>query len=146
MPLLVVGADHAIGEAIVRQTLAPNREVRAFVTDPARAAELKALGAKVAIGDLSDEGHIAAAATRCFAIAFVLDAIVDGRELSFADQRTVPGLWAAAARASGAKRVIWVGGDGPEEGISEVATVAVTDRDPNEIAAEVAALEDRAVL
>ena len=76
MPLLVVGADHAIGEAIVRQTLAPGREVRAFVTDPAKGAQLKVLGAKVAIGDLSDEGHIAAAATRCFAIAFVLDAIM----------------------------------------------------------------------
>jgi nucleoside-diphosphate-sugar epimerase len=146
MPLLVVGADHAIGEAIVRQTLSPEREVRAFVTDPVRAAELKAMGAKVATGDLSDEGHIAAAATRCFAIAFVLDAIVDGREISFADPQAVPGLWAAAAKASGARRVIWVGADGPELHGAEVATVAVGNRDPNEVAAEVAAIEDRAVL
>ncbi|HJU50705.1 MAG TPA: NAD(P)H-binding protein [Acidimicrobiia bacterium] len=146
MPLLVVGADHAIGEAIVRHTLAPEREVRAFVTDPAKAAELKSLGAKVAIGDLTDEGHIAAAATRCFAIAFVLDAIVDGRELSFAPKESVPGLWAAAAKASGVRRVIWVGSEGPEVGAAEVATVTVADREPGEIAAEVAALEDRAVL
>ncbi|MGH8959044.1 MAG: NAD(P)H-binding protein [Acidimicrobiia bacterium] len=146
MPLLVVGADHAVGEAIVRQTLAPDREVRAFVTDPRRAAELKALGAKVAIGDLSDEGHIAAAATRCFAIAFVLDAIVDGRELSFAEKEAVPGLWAAAATAAAVRRVIWVGAEGPEVGVAEVATVTVTDREPSEIAAEVAELDDRAVL
>lgn len=146
MPLLVVGADHAIGEAIVRQTVAPDREVRAFVTDPVRAAELKSLGAKVAIGDLSDEGHIAAAATRCFAIAFVLDAIVDGRELSFADAKAVPGAWAAAARAAGVRRVIWVGAEGPEVGISEVATVAVADRPPTDIAAEVAELDDRETL
>ena len=146
MPLLVVGADHAIGEAIVRQTVAPDREVRAFVTDPVRAAELKSLGAKVAIGDLSDEGHIAAAATRCFAIAFVLDAVVDGRELSFADEKAVPGSWAAAARAAGVRRVIWVGAEGPEVGISEVATVAVADRAPSDIAAEVAELDDRETL
>jgi hypothetical protein len=146
MPLLVVGADHAIGEAIVRQTVAPEREVRAFVTDPARGNELKALGAKVATGDLSDEGHIAAAATRCFAIAFVLDAIVDGRELSFAEQKAVPGLWAAAAKASGVRRVIWVGPEGPDLNGVEVATVDVGDRDPSEVAAEVAAIEDRAVL
>ena len=146
MPLLVVGADHPIGEAIVRHTLAPDREVRAFITDPARAAELKALGAKVAIGDLSDEGHIAAAATRCFAIAFVLDAIGDGRELSFADQGTVPASWAAAARAAEVKRVIWVGAQAPEVAVAEVATVAVIDRSLSEIAAEVAVLEDRASL
>jgi nucleoside-diphosphate-sugar epimerase len=146
MPLLVVGADHAIGEAIVRQTLSPEREVRAFVTDPVRAAELKAMGAKVATGDLSDEGHIAAAATRCFAIAFVLDAIVDGREISFADPQAVPGLWAAAARAAGVRRVIWVGDGGPDVNRAEVATVDVGNRDPNEVAAQVAAIEDRAVL
>ncbi|HJR86207.1 MAG TPA: NAD(P)H-binding protein [Acidimicrobiia bacterium] len=146
MPLLVVGADHPIGEAIVRLTVAPDREVRAFVTDPVRATELRALGAKVAIGDLSDEGHIAAAATRCFAIAFVLDAIGDGRELSFASLEAVPGSWAAAAKSAGVKRVIWVGAEGPQVGIAEVASVRVTGRDPGEIAAEVAALEDRASL
>ncbi|HJU81287.1 MAG TPA: NAD(P)H-binding protein [Acidimicrobiia bacterium] len=146
MPLLVVGADHTVGEAIVRQTVAPDREVRAFVTDPARANELKALGAKVATGDLSDEGHIAAAATRCFAIAFVLDAIGDGRELSFAEQKAVPALWAAAAKASGVRRVIWVGAEGPDLNGVEVASVDVGDRDPSEVAAEVAAIEDRPVL
>jgi putative NADH-flavin reductase len=146
MPLLVVGADHAIGEAIVRQTLAPGREVRAFVTDPAKGAQLKMLGAKVAIGDLSDEGHIAAAATRCFAVAFVLDAVSDGREVSFAGPAEVPALWASAAEAAGVTRVMWVGGEGPEVRVAEVARVAVSDRQPDDIAAEVAALDDRAVL
>lgn len=146
MPLLVVGADHAFGEAIVRQTLAPGREVRAFVTDPAKGAQLKMLGAKVAIGDLSDEGHIAAAATRCFAVAFVLDAVSDGREVSFAEPTEVPALWAAAAEAAGVTRVMWVGAEGPEVRVAEVAMVAVSDRQPDDIAAEVAALDDRATL
>ena len=146
MPLLVVGADHAIGEAIVRQTLAPGREVRAFVTDPAKGAQLKMLGAKVAIGDLSDEGHIAAAATRCFAVAFVLDAVSDGREVSFAEPAQVPALWASAAESAGVTRVMWVGNEGPAVGVVEVAMVAVSDRQPDDIAAEVAALDDRATL
>lgn len=146
MPLLVVGADHAIGEAIVRQTLAPGREVRAFVTDPAKGAQLKMLGAKVAIGDLSDEGHIAAAATRCFAVAFVLDAVSDGREVSFAAPAEVPALWASAAESAGVTRVMWVGAEGPEVRVAEVAMVAVSDRRLDDIAAEVAALDDRATL
>ena len=74
------------------------------------------------------------------------DAIVDGRELSFADEKAVPGSWAAAARAAGGRRVIWVGAEGPEVGISEVATVAVADRAPSDIAAEVAELDDRETL
>ncbi|HEX2421455.1 MAG TPA: NAD(P)H-binding protein [Acidimicrobiia bacterium] len=146
MPLLVVGADHPIGEAIVRQTLAPGREVRAFVTDPSQGARLKTLGAKVAIGDLSDEGHIAAAATRCFAVAFVLDAISDGREISFVEPGEVPALWAAAAEAAGVTRVMWVGAEGPDVRVAEVAVVSVSDRQPDDIAAEVADLDDRAVL
>ncbi|MGH8926140.1 MAG: NAD(P)H-binding protein [Acidimicrobiia bacterium] len=146
MPLLVVGADHVVGEAIVQQTLAPDREVRAFVTDPGKGAELKDLGAKVAVGDLTDEGHIAAAATRCFVIAFVLDAIADGRELAFADAEAVPTLWAAAAEAAGVTRVIWVGDRAARVRVAEVATVSVAGRHPDDIAAEVAALDDRAVL
>ena len=146
MPLLVVGADHPIGEAIVRQTLAPGREVRAFVTDPAQGARLKKLGAKVAIGDLSDEGHIAAAATRCFAVAFVLDALTDGREVSFAEPGEIPALWAAAAEAAGVTRVMWVGSEGPDVRVAEVAVVSVSDREPGDIAVEVADLDDRAVL
>jgi len=146
MPLLVVGADHAIGEAIVRQTLAPGREVRAFVTDPAKGAQLKVLGAKVAVGDLSDEGHIAAAATRCFAIAFVLDAPCDGRELAFAARDDVPELWARAAESAEVARVIWVGSPAPGAAVAEVASVTVSGRRAEDIADEVAALDDRAVL
>jgi uncharacterized protein YbjT (DUF2867 family) len=146
MPLLVVGADHPIGEAIVRRTVAPDREVRAFVSDPEVGGRLKKLGVKVAAGDLSDEGHIAAAATRCFAIAFVLDAIFDGRDLAFAPAGSVPSLWARAAEAANVQRVIWIGDDAPQVSVSEVATVVTAGRTSQEVAEEVAAIDDRASL
>lgn len=146
MPLLVVGADHSLGEAIVRYTLAPDREVRAFVTDPSKGTELKNLGAKVAVGDLSDEGHVAAAATRCFVIVFVLDALEDGRDLAFAASSAVPETWARAAQEAEVTRVIWVGSGEVPSSVPEIATVSTENRSAEEIAIEVASLDDRATL
>lgn len=145
MPLLVVGADHPLGAAIVSRTVHPEREVRAYVSDPESAANLKAQGAKVAVGDLSDEGHIAAAATRCFSIAFVIAALDDGRELAFADRDASLAAWARAAEQSGVTRVIWVGEEPPTTGVDEVALVGGSG-DPIRIADQVAEIDDRATL
>jgi uncharacterized protein YbjT (DUF2867 family) len=142
VPILVVGADHQQGSALVRKLVAPGREVRAFVSDPANAAELKALGAKVALGDLSDEGHIAAAATHCFSIAFVAAALTDGRELAFLTPEQARLAWARAAAESGVTRVIWVGQDPPALRVPEQAVVDIDPQRLEEIAAEVARLDD----
>lgn len=139
MPILVVGADHPLGRMIVRALAAPDREVRAFISDPTKGAELRAWGVKVAVGDLSDEGHIEAAATNCFSVAFVAPALHDGRELAFAPVERVPSSWARAS--SRVRRVIWVGESPPEFGSVERAIVS-PDQSPERVAEEVLRYDD----
>jgi uncharacterized protein YbjT (DUF2867 family) len=146
VPILVVGADHPLGNTIVKRLLSPGREVRAFVSDAGVGAELKTLGAKVAIGDLSDESHVAAAATRCFAVAFIASALTDGRELAFLTPAHTVSAWARAAAESRVTRVIWVGSDPPPTSVPELAIVDTTTLDDDGIVEEVVRLDDLAKL
>lgn len=147
MPVIVIGADTALGVLVVERLAASDREVRAFVSSPEVGERLRQLGIKVALGDLSDQSHVAAACTNCFSVVLITEAATDGRELSFAkspDQ--VLAGWAAAIRESRAKRAIWVGdGANPVSGASEEAVVAAT-MPVDEIAEKVAALDDAAAI
>ena len=132
MPVIVVGADTDVGDAVVEIVRLSAPEVRAFVTDEDAAASLKERGVKVAIGDVSDSSHVEAAALNCFCAVLVTEAALDGRERAFADHSdAVVAGWAGAARNAGVQRVIWVtGGEGGKplpESVGEVATVAVED-------------------
>lgn len=129
MPVIVVGADTPAGEAIARRLLEPGREVRVFVSDEDSAASFRQLGAKVALGDLSDDTHIEAAATRCFTAILITDALGDGRELAFTTSTaTTLKRWASAV--SKVQRVIWVhDGDTPDVAPDEVARVSPNDPD-----------------
>lgn len=123
MPVIVVGADTEIGLAVVDALIEPDREVRAFVTDPEIARELKERGVKVAIGDTSDDSHVEAASLNCFSAVLISHAAVDDRERAFAQgPRSVMEGWARAVRS--VQRVIWVdGGDPPMTSVAEQATV-----------------------
>ncbi|MEX0757423.1 MAG: NAD(P)H-binding protein [Acidimicrobiia bacterium] len=142
MPVIVVGADTAVGRAIVDALLEPDREVRAFVSDLGAAEELREQGVKVALGDVSDPSHVGGACTRCFSAVLITEAATDDRERSFA--RT-PGAvlagWVEAVQDAQVTRVIWVGeGAIPVPGL-EVAKVGVAEPD---IPARVAELDDAA--
>jgi nucleoside-diphosphate-sugar epimerase len=115
MPVLVVGADTAVGRAAVA-TLAPAAsQVRAFVTDPSVIDELRDLGATVAVGDVSDASHLAGAALGAFSAILIADAATDQRERAFAaDTMEVFDAWAEALRDAGVRRIIWVGDEPPE--------------------------------
>ncbi|HEX9865700.1 MAG TPA: NAD(P)H-binding protein [Acidimicrobiia bacterium] len=145
MPVIVVGADTRLGRAVVAGLIEPGREVRAFVSDPGAAAELKRAGVKVALGDVSDDSHVQGASTNCFTAVMMTEAARDGRERSFAgDERQVLEGWAAAAEASGVVRVIWVhDGDAPPTGTKESAVVSTSHPD---LVAEVVALDDATAL
>lgn len=123
MPVIVVGADTPIGNRIVEAFVDPGREVRAFVTDEDAGLRLRELGVKVALGDVSDDSHIAGAATRCFSAVLVTEAARDGRERAFArDEAQVLRAWANAV--AGVRRVIWVhDGETPPVKPDEVAVV-----------------------
>ncbi len=147
MPVMVVGADTPVGEAIIGELIDPDREVRAFVSDPSVGVRLKEAGVKVAMGDVSDASHVSAACLRCHTVVLVCDAGRDGREISFAaDAGELHTQWAQAVSEAGAKRVIWVANHPiPEVRVAEQATVE-SDLSHGEIANRVADLDDAAVL
>ena len=145
MPVIVVGADTPQGRAVVEGLVEPGREVRAFVSDPIVGAELRDMGVKVALGDVSDDSHIQGACTNCFTAVLVTEAARDQRERSFASakERRSWTAGAAAAAASGVTRVIWVhDGEPPPVRVREVRTVSPGHPD---LVGEVAALDDARV-
>ncbi len=141
MPVIVVGADTSPGRAILDRLNQPDREIRAFVSSEETALELKEEGVKVALGDVSDEGHVEGASLRCFSAVLVAEAASDDRERSFATSaEDVLTGWARAVANSQVTRVIWVTGSAPPvTAIEEVATVDPAD--PG-LADRVAALDD----
>ena len=141
MPVIVVGADTPTGRAVVEGLVEPGREVRVFVSDPGAGAELRELGVKVALGDVSDDSHVQGACMNCFTAVLITDAARDRRERSFAtNEANVLEGWAAAAAASGVTRVIWVhDGEPPPVRVREVRTVSP---DHPDLVAEVAALDN----
>ncbi len=93
----------------MERLLDPDREVRVFVTDPDVADEWRRVGAKVALGDVSDDSHVASACLNCFSVVLVGRAARDERLRSFADSdEAVFQGWARAVTTAGVKRVIWV--------------------------------------
>ncbi len=129
MPVIVVGADTKLGRQITDALLEPQREVRVFVSDESQAEQLRRGGAKVALGDVSDDSHIEGAATRCFSAVLVTAAATDDRERSFADSESKV-LEAWARGVAGVQRVIWVhDGTVPPINVEEVAHVSPSDPD-----------------
>lgn len=138
-----MGADTPAGEAIVAEVAEPDREVRAFVSDPSAGARLKEAGVKVALGDISDESHVSSACLRCHTAVLVCEATRDGREISFAETTDeVMRSWAQAVSEAGVQRVIWVADHTvPAVATPEQATVD-SELGLPEIARQVAELDD----
>jgi nucleoside-diphosphate-sugar epimerase len=141
MPVIVVGADTAPGRAVIAELEDPRREIRVYVTDEEQAGMFRKRGIKVALGDVSDEGHVEAAATRCFTAVLMTEAASDSRVRSFAKGAAeVLEGWARAVGRAAVRRVIWVGeSEIPTSGVPEVATVS--PRDPD-LAKQVARLDN----
>ncbi len=149
MPVIVVGADTPLGEAVVNALGGRSGEIRAFVTDSEAAAGLRRRAMKVAVGDVSDGSHIEGAARGCFTAILVGVAAVDDRERSFGDgpAATVT-AWLKALGDAGVRRLIWLGNtrlidlEAARALIAEVTTVAIEGRGHSDISAEVARLDD----
>ncbi len=150
MPVIVVGADTRLGEAVVDALAGRDGEIRAFVSDPEAARSLKARGIKTALGDVSDGSHVGGAACNCFGAVLIGQAAVDERERSFADDpAAVAEAWAEGLADAGVHRAIWVVSD-PRivPGTPHAVEVAVVDAtaSPATISAEVRRLDDAATL
>jgi len=146
MPVIVIGADSAVGAAVIRAVARPDREVRAFVSNPERAEELRRTGIKVALGDLSDGSHVEIASLGCFAAILIPGAADDGRELAFAaDPAEVPRTWAQAISNAAVQRAIWIG-RAEESSAPESCTIDGAGLSDEEVAIRAAELDDAAVL
>lgn len=154
MPVLVVGADTALGSAITAALDGRAGERRAFVSDPTTAEVLRTRSWKTAVGDVSDGSHVGGAALGAFTVVLVAEALFDGRERAFAaSPEAAVSAWAEAVTEAGASRVIWVddarlprAADRFRAEDREVATVTVAGRPMDAIGAEVARLDDLASL
>ncbi len=109
MPVIVVGGDTTIGRAIVCLLASRPGEVRTFVSSAEAATTLRSHGVKIAIGDLSDDSHVGAAATGAYCAVLVTEAAYDGRSFAFAEPDAVVDGWLGAVGAAGVTRVIVVG-------------------------------------
>lgn len=137
VPVIVIGADTPLGERVMAALAGRGGEVRAFVTDPDAAERMRAMGAKVAVGDVSDGSHIAGAALNCFSAVLEPEAARDGRERSFASTpEAVVAAWAAAIADAGVHRAIWLGDAVPDvvaRAVSESAAVGPGGGAPEEV-------------
>ncbi|MEX1124862.1 MAG: hypothetical protein WEE53_04280 [Acidimicrobiia bacterium] len=145
MPVMVIGADTEAGLAIIGDLIQPGREVRAFVSNPDIGVMLKERGAKVALGDVSDDSHIEGAALHCFTAVLVTEAARDDRERAFArTESDVLEAWGRAVVNAHVHRVIWIyDGEPPRVEVPETATVSPSDPD---LARRVADLDDARVI
>ncbi|MGH8911846.1 MAG: NAD(P)H-binding protein [Acidimicrobiia bacterium] len=145
MPVIVVGADTHLGEQIIERFIGPDREVRAFVTDPGVGSALRSRGVKVAVGDISDDSHLAAACLNCFTAVLVMEAATDDRDRGFASgPEGVLEAWAAAVESAAVRRLIWVG-DAPAPPTPGPETAVVRSDNPD-LVESVYALDERADL
>ena len=147
MPIIVVGADTSTGEAVVTALAGRGGELRAFVTDPAAGERLRRLGAKAAVGDVSDGTHVGGAALGAFGAVLVAEATTDGRERSFAAPgEPVVDAWAAGLAEAGVSRIVWVG-EGPAPAsllgaAADVVAVSTRGRPPGDVTADIVEATD----
>ena len=149
MPVIVVGADSALGPAIIESLATRDGEIRAFVSDVEVLDELRARGVKAAVGDVSDGTHVGGAALNAFVAVLIAESGMDERERAFADTpEALHNQWADGLADAGVTRVIWVGNppvpDVIARAVKESAVVDVGDRSSEEIADEVARLDEAA--
>lgn len=137
MPVIVVGADAGSGIEIVDGLRTPGRDLRAFVSDPEIGARLKTSGVKIALGDVSDDSHVEAAAIGCYTAVLMAEAAFDDRERSFADSRQeVLDGWARAMETSQVSRLIWISTDEPPG--SSIDSARLDPGDPDVVSKAIA--------
>ncbi len=149
MPVIVIGADTPVGEAITASLIARPGEVRAFVSDASAALLLQTDGVKVAVGDVSDGSHIEGAALGCFSAVVIPEAAFDHRERSFTNSpATTVGTWVSALSDAAVRRLIWLEDprvaapiDDSVRSTIQVVLIDTKRRPSVEIAAEVVRLD-----
>ncbi|MGH8930990.1 MAG: SDR family oxidoreductase [Egibacteraceae bacterium] len=117
MPVLVTGAETAVGRTVATQLARRGGEVRVFLdlerAGAADPAPFHALGCKVARGALDDEGHLESALEQVHTVMHLASSPLQDPERMLDAAATV----LSAAIGAGCRRVIWLsqlGAEAPE--------------------------------
>ena len=126
--VLVTGASGFIGKRVARELMLRNVRVRALVRDPAKAADLAAAGAEMAIGDMTDPASLEGAVRGCQAVLHFAGATNDFQPRSHYERVNVEGtrILAEAALKEGVERfvdisTVWVYGLRSGPGVCETS-------------------------
>ena len=122
--VLVTGSTGYIGSRLVPRLLRDGHTVRAAVTDPAKAADRFWLpDVDLVTMDVLDPPTVTAAVEGVDAVYYLIHGL-GGADFSAVDRRSATTM-AAAARAAGVERIVYLSGlvpDGPEDELSEHIT------------------------
>ena len=113
--ILVTGGTGFIGPKVVHAIRERGHEVRALVREPARAGQLKAWGAELFRGDVTDPTAVRAAVAGCDTVVHLV-AIIQGKPQDF--QRVMTDATrdlVAASKDAGVKRFVLMSALGTNE-------------------------------
>jgi uncharacterized protein YbjT (DUF2867 family) len=119
MTVLVTGASGYVGAALIPRLQAEGLPVRAFARDPARVAAAGVQGVEVVTGDAVTGAGLDAALDGVDVAYFLIhsmEAPAAGEDGFRARDRRAAEQFAAAARAAGVRRVVYLGGLVPATG------------------------------
>jgi uncharacterized protein YbjT (DUF2867 family) len=119
MTVLVTGASGYVGAALIPRLQAEGLPVRAFARDPARVAAAGVQGVEVVTGDAVTGAGLDAALDGVDVAYFLIhsmEAAAAGEDGFRARDRRAAEQFAAAARAAGVRRVVYLGGLVPATG------------------------------
>ncbi|MBA3865886.1 MAG: NAD(P)H-binding protein [Solirubrobacterales bacterium] len=118
--LAVAGATGYIGGLLVRRLLADGQEVRGLARNPQRAEGLKEAGCELVAADVLDPSSLGPALEGVEVAYYLVHSMGRGADGDFAerDHRGAENF-AAAAAAAGAKRIVYLGGLGGTDDVSE---------------------------
>ena len=104
MPVVVTGASGFIGRHAVAAFARTSPQVRAYVRRPETVEDLRRLGAKVAVGEITDVDQLSAVMSGAHTVCHLLPTTDDEGEVRYLEPVV------AAAEAAGVGRVVFVTG------------------------------------
>ncbi len=112
---LVAGATGVIGRRLVRALLADGIQVRALVRDPVRARAILGPDVELHEADLAADPDLSPAMAGAEVAYFLVHMLGSGPDYA-AREEVAAARFAAAATAGGVKRLVYLGGLGPDSG------------------------------